>query len=72
MKSIGTRHGTGVDEENLKMMLCFLGFKVHIYHNVNSNGMFSIFKEVQQFDHTPYDSMTLWMVSRFQIHPIST
>ena len=58
-----TRPGTGVDEENLKVMLCFLGYKVHIYRDVDSKGMFSIFKKVQQFDHTPYDSFICCILS---------
>ena len=63
VKSLSTRRGTGVDEENLKMMLRFLGYKVHIYHDVDSDGMFSIFKRVQQFDHTPYDSFICCILS---------
>ena len=59
-----TRHGTGVDEKNLKMMLRFLGYKVRIYRDVDSDRMFrSIFKEVQQFDHTPYDSFICCILS---------
>ena len=63
VKSIGTRHGTGVDEENLKIMFRFLGYKVHVYHDVDSDGMFSIFKKVQEFDHTPYDSFICCILS---------
>lgn len=63
VKSVETRRGARVDEENLKIVLRFLGYKVHLYRNVDYDGMFSILKKIQQFDHTPYDSFVCCILS---------
>lgn len=55
-KTLGERKGTNIDEENLTILLRFLGYKVRIYRDINSSGMHSIFEEVQQVDHSRYDS----------------
>ena len=62
-KSLGTRRGAGIDEENLKIVLRFLGYRVQIYRNVDSNGMSSIFKKVREFDHSLYDSFICCILS---------
>lgn len=63
LKAQSTRRGSSVDEENLKIVLRFLGYKVRIYRDVDSDGMRAIFKEIQMFDHTSYDSLICCILS---------
>ena len=57
------RPGADVDEENLLLLLRFLGYRVRVYRNVDSSRIKSIFEEVQQFDHSPYDSFVSCILS---------
>ena len=54
---------TCIDEENLKIVLRYLGYRVYIYRKVESDGMKTIFKEVQLLDHTSYDSFICCILS---------
>lgn len=71
IKAHSPRRGASVDEENLKTLFRFLGYKVHIYRDVDLKGVKSILTKVQKFDHSPYDSFVcciLWHGDKDAVH----
>ena len=63
LKAHSKRRGTSIDEDNLKVVLPYLGYKVRVYRDVNSDEMMAIFREIQNFNHTPYDSFICFILS---------
>ena len=51
-----SREGTRVDERNLTITFCYLGYNVEVYRDLGTEQMCDLFEGIKRRDHSHYDS----------------